>query len=190
MAIGWYYAHDQEKLGPFSVQQLKDFAACGEILPTDTVWKEGVEAGVPASRVRYLFALPPPRPMGIYPVATPSNAPSVTPAEEAPSKLAVFESTPATATPESTPENVPVPVARPKTEPAPEKKRGTATALKGAVMAGQDGVQARYRMKCMECGHQDSSCRSIKISNRTMKSNFFCPKCKKRREVIIQCRQG
>src|SRR5260370_29812525 len=56
MAGGWYYAHDDDKLGPFSGEQLKEFAASGVILPTDTVWKGGVEAGVLASRIKNLFS--------------------------------------------------------------------------------------------------------------------------------------
>ena len=43
MPGGWFYAHDADKVGPFSGQQLKDLAACGSLLRTDTVWKDGIE---------------------------------------------------------------------------------------------------------------------------------------------------
>src|SRR5262245_58682167 len=55
MADMWYYAHGEDRKGPFSGQQLKDLASCGEILATDTVWKEGVARGAPASKVKHLF---------------------------------------------------------------------------------------------------------------------------------------
>jgi hypothetical protein len=56
MADRWYYVHGDSKQGPCTGQQLKELAAAGQILPTDTVWKEGIEKGVPARKVRYLFA--------------------------------------------------------------------------------------------------------------------------------------
>ncbi len=55
MADQWYYAKEGCKVGPFSGRELKELAACGVILPTDTVWKEGVATGVLARRVRNLF---------------------------------------------------------------------------------------------------------------------------------------
>src|SRR5271169_480835 len=64
MADRWFYTHDGQKIGPCSGQQLKEFAACGRILPTDTVWKEGIEKGSLAQKVRYLF---PPAPVNAPP---------------------------------------------------------------------------------------------------------------------------
>ncbi len=55
MADLWYYAKDGCKVGPFSGRELKELATCGVILPTDTVWKEGVATGVLARKVRNLF---------------------------------------------------------------------------------------------------------------------------------------
>lgn len=152
MAGGWYFAHDNDKLGPFSGEQLKEFAASGVILPTDTVWKGGVEQGVQASRIKNLFASP----------AAEESQPVLAPAEH-------YQAKPA--------------------QPAVAKK-GSATAVKGADIVGQDGMYARYRMKCTVCGHKDGSSRSILITNKLTKSVFFCPKCKKRRDVAIQCRLG
>lgn len=177
MASGWFYGHDEKKLGPFSQRELKEFAATGEIRPDDTVWKEGVEQGVPASRVRYLFAQPTASPPAVESSA--SEAIPYATETSAPPPPVIVEAPPAK--PTETYEQV-------KNQPKQEKK-GTATVIKGAIMAGQDGYQARYRMKCSECGHVDSSCRTIRITNKLSKSNFFCPKCKKRREVVIQCRQ-
>ena len=56
MSERWFYAQGDQKLGPFSGQQLRDLADSRQILPTDTVWKEGVAQGVFAWKVRYLFA--------------------------------------------------------------------------------------------------------------------------------------
>ena len=52
MADQWYYANDQQKLGPFSSGQLKELAATGQLVPTHTVWQEGVEKGVVAAKVK------------------------------------------------------------------------------------------------------------------------------------------
>jgi len=58
MADQWYYASDREKLGPFSSAQLKELAAIGRLAPTHTVWKEGVEKGAIAAKVKNLFPVP------------------------------------------------------------------------------------------------------------------------------------
>jgi hypothetical protein len=159
MAGGWFYAHEGDRLGPYSGERLKELAASGEILPTDTVWKAGVDEGVQASQVVNLF-----RPAQVNVV---ESAPAQIVAESAPPPAAASEE------------------AKPRTK---YKARATAVAVKGAVMVGQDGVDARYRMKCDTCGHADSSCRTFRIMAKTVKSGFFCPKCKKRREVVIQGR--
>ncbi len=56
MADRWYCAHGGQRKGPFSSQQLKALADAGKILPTDIVWKEGIEKGAPASKVKNLFS--------------------------------------------------------------------------------------------------------------------------------------
>jgi hypothetical protein len=178
MPYQWYYAHGEQELGPFSQEQLKEMAALGTLLRTDTVWREGLEQcqGVAAHRIKNLFPqvsadIPQPEEM-LVPAAEPA-APTVT------------------ATPEATPTpDVPAPekAAPPRDKPRPpEKKRGRATALKGADIASQDGAYARYRKKCTTCGHLDSACHTLVITNKMFKTNFFCPKCRKSREVAIQC---
>jgi hypothetical protein len=59
MADQWYYAQDDRKLGPFSAQELRALADAGRIQAMDTIWKEGIEHGVLAYRVKNLFAPPP-----------------------------------------------------------------------------------------------------------------------------------
>ena len=48
-------ARDGCRLGPFSGRELRDLAVCGLLLPTDTVWKAGIEKGVAAALVKHLF---------------------------------------------------------------------------------------------------------------------------------------
>jgi hypothetical protein len=59
MADQWYYSQGGDKVGPFSARQFKDLADAGRISPTDTVWKEGIELGVSAARVKNLLPLAP-----------------------------------------------------------------------------------------------------------------------------------
>jgi hypothetical protein len=61
MADLWYYGEDEFKLGPFSGRELRDLATCGLIHKDDTIWKEGIEHGVLATKVKNLF---PPGPAG------------------------------------------------------------------------------------------------------------------------------
>ena len=55
MADRWFYAHDEIKIGPYSGRELRDLADSGEIVVTDTIWKEGIEQGVLARKVKNLF---------------------------------------------------------------------------------------------------------------------------------------
>jgi hypothetical protein len=169
MATGWYYAAFGEKrLGPFSPTQLQELAAAGTILPIDTVWQEGNEQGVLASRVKHLFA------------RVAASAPAAPVTEASPAVVA-------TSTPLLTPEPVAAPQAEPKPAEKPAAKKGRAMALKGCEIVSQDGVYARYRKKCVKCGNKDASCHMITISNKSFKADYFCPKCRKRCEVSIQC---
>ena len=51
----WYYRRDNQRFGPVNTSELKRLAACGELLPTDVIWKGGLEAWVPASKAKGLF---------------------------------------------------------------------------------------------------------------------------------------
>ena len=51
----WHFTRDGKRYGPYTTAQLKQFAGSGRLLPTDLVWKEGVEGGKPASAVKGLF---------------------------------------------------------------------------------------------------------------------------------------
>jgi len=68
-----------------------------------------------------------------------------------------------------------------------QAKKGRAFVLRGAVIAGQDGFIATYQKKCTTCGHEDSCRHSMRITNGVTTATFFCPKCRKCRDVAIQC---
>jgi len=197
MADRWFYAHEKNKLGPFSGLQLKALATSGEILPTDTVWKDDIERGVPASRVRYLFLTVP---------AVPAASDRVPPAEPTAvivevQAAAVPEGPRATETPgadNSDPTAIPetidlVPEAEaeaPTPEPPPpvkpkHVKKGRAVAGKGVVIVGQDGVYVKFKKKCTVCSHEDSSRSMLKIVNGVTRLNFYCPKCRKSHEAVM-----
>src|ERR1700722_4740889 len=55
MAVKWFFEQDGKSFGPYRSEQLKEMAASGKIHLEDTVWKEGLDKKVAASKVRYLF---------------------------------------------------------------------------------------------------------------------------------------
>ena len=55
---GWYYSKNDEKIGPISSAELKKIASEGQLLPTDLVWREGMEDWKPASNIKGLFTQP------------------------------------------------------------------------------------------------------------------------------------
>ena len=170
MADSWYYAHGDERLGPFSDLQLRELADAGDILTTDTVWKTGVEQGVRASRVRHLFPVPDAKPLEV--AAELSHPITSIPDDESDSEL-------------SPPEPAPKPPDRKAYKEAPARRR-TVTAGKGAIIMGQDGTQVKFKKQCSTCQHIDSSSATMKITGGSMKASFFCPNCRKRREVELR----
>jgi hypothetical protein len=187
MADTWYYAHaDFVRLGPFSGQELRNLADAGSILRTDTVFKTGVEQGMSAAKVKHLFPLvvetPLPVAVELAPIPLVVETPLPVAVELAPIP-------PLLVTPLS-PDPVPaegVPASRDsKPFQEPPARRRTASAGKGTIMMGQDGTNVRFKKQCTTCQHVDSSSISMRITQGTMKANFFCPKCKKRREVELR----
>ena len=51
----WFYAVQGDRVGPVSIDKLKELAAQGGLLPEDMVWQDGMEDWKPASKVRGLF---------------------------------------------------------------------------------------------------------------------------------------
>ncbi len=73
---------------------------------------------------------------------------------------------------------------RPPPPPPPRKRR--AVALNGAVILSQDGVDVQYRKKCSLCGFEDRCRSSMRIGNGMTRLHFYCPECRKGRDVQIQ----
>jgi hypothetical protein len=53
--VQWWYARDDEQLGPLSPTELRRLAAGGGLAPTDLVWREGLSEWAPAGRIKGLF---------------------------------------------------------------------------------------------------------------------------------------
>src|SRR5262245_23381772 len=51
----WYFIRNKEKYGPYSMDQLRQFAASGRLLPTDMLLREGAQQGLEASSLPDLF---------------------------------------------------------------------------------------------------------------------------------------
>jgi GYF domain 2/TPR repeat len=51
MSDNWYFAKGQDRVGPFSFDQLRQLVASGSIGPKDTVWNEGGAKWVPVNMV-------------------------------------------------------------------------------------------------------------------------------------------
>ncbi len=55
MAEQWYLARDDQQFGPYTLEQMKEFAREGRLLPQDLVWNEGLSEWVAASKIPELF---------------------------------------------------------------------------------------------------------------------------------------
>lgn len=70
----WFYGRGADISGPVSMPELSALVAGGGVLPTDTVWRDGVEEGVPAANVPDLFPNASPAPMAGTRAAPAKNA--------------------------------------------------------------------------------------------------------------------
>lgn len=161
MVSQWYYGRGSDISGPFTDRELFNLAENGEVVPSDMIWREGIEAGVRASTVKNLFQV------SITPVAAtqlPLDSSQVD------TKTDVVAAT-VPAMPMKAIQNAPKP--------------GRASPGKGAIILSQDGKTVKYKGKCTVCGREDSSYKSIPIPRGTARAGFFCSKCRKRRDVEI-----
>lgn len=55
MADQWYVGRNGQKAGPYATDQLKQMAAAGQLVPSDLLWKQGLEGWVPLSKVKGLL---------------------------------------------------------------------------------------------------------------------------------------
>ncbi len=244
MADQWFFAWDGQQFGPFSAVRLRELATLGRLQPQDTVWKDGTEKRVMASRVRHLFGAPPAEALAaqadVLAVQEPPSSPQAPDREAGPAPIGAAEgevlpppatdqaipeeqripdglallavpgqaewaprvSPPPASAPGSTPgadqgpattpakDRAPGgPAAASPHQPGPPKKlarKWHATGVKGAVIVGQDNDSVRYRKKCGRCGHEDACTNSMPVRNGVTSGTFFCPKCKKTGQVVIQ----
>jgi GYF domain 2 len=179
MTVQWYFGRGADITGPMSGKELSDLAASGDVLPSDTVWREGVEMGVPAHTVRNLFRNAPAAPGGDTARSTATSQP-------------VAEAAAATPEPNALPDDAELkPMEEPPAAESEQravqnaKRKARATAGRGVVIVGQDGTTVKYRKKCTTCGFEDSSWKTMAIARGTTRLSFFCPKCRKKRDGEI-----
>jgi hypothetical protein len=181
MADKWYFAQDGVTHGPYSAGQLKEEAAQGRLLPQDTVWKEGLDKRVLASRVQHLFAAPISPPV---PAPAPQPEPVPPPAVEAapPAGAAIPDDSGLVPL-----VNAPAPPAKaeaPSRRHEAPKKR--VLHIKGGILSSQDGTTVKFRKQCPKCGYLDTSITTMLIPNGCARPNFFCPRCKRGQQVEVQ----
>jgi GYF domain 2 len=183
MGFQWFYGRGSDISGPVSDGELVELAASGKVLPSDTVWRQGREAGVSAAKVRYLFAAPVPIAPASVATVPESNVQTVglTTALPEPDDVNLV-ATPAADEPVSAESAI---IPPPVPPPAPARS-ARAIAGKGTVIVGQDGKTVKFRMKCTICGKEDSSWKSLPIPRGIARSSFFCPKCRKRQDCELQ----
>jgi hypothetical protein len=206
MSDGLHVVRDGKWFGPVSTTQLRALAAAGRLRPTDAVWKEGMVQAVLATKVKNLFPSRsrPSSPetekvssaslstvLAVSPFVALATDPPPTSPEEVPGTA--NEHSPATAavptvTPAlpSTASQPPGSKAGPDTATAVRPRTRRAVGIKGAALISQDGYNVHYRKKCSQCGLEDTCRSTMLISIGTTRSHFFCPKCRKSREVQIQ----
>jgi hypothetical protein len=73
MVDQWFYGRGSDITGPVSGPELTALAAGGTVLPTDTVWRDGEEDGVPADQVPNLFPAAAPAPAAPTGYRTPAT---------------------------------------------------------------------------------------------------------------------
>jgi GYF domain 2 len=207
MADQWYYAIDQERLGPFSSAQLKELATIGQLIPTHIVWKEGVDKGVLAAKVKNLFPAvpgespPPDKEKGVGVRGEESEDESPSPksltSETDRSVPALVNESPPPRSPPSVENQGPAlqtdPVEEqklqrkqaPKQIQPPAKRLFRIVGSSGAVVLGHDGTYVRYKKKCPKCGYEDSSMKTMAIRSGVNRDRFFCQKCRKLQQVEI-----
>ena len=164
----WYIARGDQQFGPFTVFELKEMGVAGKVEPTDAVWREGMSGRVPATRVKGLL---PAEPLAASMPRSSESAAEGEPSEEAPAK-----------TPEQLAEERRRAALRLKDL---EVRKRRVTGIKGAILLGQDGSDARIRKKCIKCGTEDRSRSTLKIFPGVSRTTFFCPNCRRLSPVEI-----
>ena len=182
MADSWYYARDDQRNGPYTGRQLRDLADAGSILVTDTVWKTGVELGVLATKVKHLFRVTDVKPTEVGSIPLTESTREILPVDSIPSDPPLVP----VVDPEQPVASVPAPDPPRTPIHEPPVRQRSATAGRGTIIMGQDGTQVKFKKQCTTCNTIDSSWTTMKITPGPMKAGFFCPKCRRRREVELR----
>jgi hypothetical protein len=167
MADRYFFTHAEAQQGPYSADEMRNLALAGKILPTDSVWQEGMKQRFPASVVQNLFD------DHVAPGDTDDNLA----AKESNEMLAV-EELPAAPVASHLAEKPPRP---------PEKERPKrVVSIKGGILCSQDGKHVQFRKKCTVCGYEEQGRTTQIIRAASMKIPFFCRKCRKGRQTEMQ----
>jgi len=211
MVNHWYFAWGEHRFGPFTSIEMKQLADIGRLQPADIVWREGVETGVPASRIKNLFKLEATAtpateavPAAILRAAVeravadphPDDHTEAPIAEKSPSLsdsdfLPLAPDEPAA---EGEPPHADAADAAEKSAPPPKPPRSamapptkaTVMGVRGGMLLSQDGRVAQVRKKCDHCKHEDTTRSTILIRNGVTRSAYFCPKCRKTTQVEVR----
>jgi hypothetical protein len=162
MAERYFFTHGEAQQGPYSADEMREQALAGKILPTDSVWQDGMKQRFPASVVQNLFE----------DLVAPDDAvdddagvePGVAPAAD--TKPAVAGAKEMEGKPSKRPDQE-----RPK----------RVVSIKGGVLCSQDGKHVQFRKKCTVCGYEEQGRTNQVIRAGAMKIAFFCRKCRKGR---------
>jgi hypothetical protein len=68
--VQWYYAKNDQPMGPVSATELQQLVDSGELKPDDLLWREGMEAWTTAINLHGLFNAGEAKPAGITTPAT------------------------------------------------------------------------------------------------------------------------
>jgi hypothetical protein len=162
MSENWFIGRGDQQFGPFTIFELKNLGTAGKVQPTDTVWNDEMANRVPATRVKGLL---PPTLAAAESPASIASAEEVATASEAPTK-----------TPEQEAEERRKAALR-KLDLQVRPRR--VTGIRGAILLSQDGKDARVLMKCLKCGTEDRSRKTLKILPGASRAKFFCPNCRR-----------
>ena len=215
MAGQLYVARGSRKFGPFSAEQLRRFAASGQLRLTDVVWRKGMQKSFLVSNVKDLFppvtgqtsppTVPPPQAKETPSAPSTSSAAaesdsSGSPTEEArktdeltlaslnadQAALVPLDSSASPAATDQSSRTQAIPQKKPTIPPPESPRKRRAVAMKGAILLSQDGVCVHFRKKCVLCGYEDDCRSTLRIGQGLNRAHFFCPKCRKNHEVLIQ----
>ncbi len=207
MTVDFYVGRNNKRFGPYSAAQLRELATSARLRPTDTLWKEGMESPVLLSKVKNLFpsltitndSAPKVASSSLTTVSEMQSvnssgeglseaSPVLSAAGEIPSDpgMVPLSSSPWTDLTETDEPAQAVASEKPAVKEPEKVVTRRAVGIRGAIILGQDGHSVHFRKKCTQCSHEDTCRSTMLIGNGLTRTHFFCPKCRKSREVQIQ----